>query len=238
MDARTADFYREAASAGRTVHGAYIVAHCPARLLGGRRTAVDLREAARQAERPNTGWPMGLVVEHFRDPEDSTRSLPEGIRTVIGRNDVDHFDDWSLTSDGSYFLGRFFQEDTRSQEPGHVLYFDTHIWRMAEAFDHGLALYKALAVEGSRELLFELRYEGLEGRLLSSSNHRYGVGGGRATQAQVQFSGVYTLDELVADFENIVFVAARQIFSVFGFFDLQRPAFDAQVQAYRNSRVR
>lgn len=149
VDARTTDFYREAVSAGRTVHGAYIVAHRPAWLLGARRTAVDLREAARQAERPNTGWPMGLVRESFRDPADQTQSVPEGIRTVIGRNDIDHFDDWSLSYDGTYFLGRFFQEDTRSREPGRVLYFDTHIWRIAEAFDHGLALYKALGVESS-----------------------------------------------------------------------------------------
>src|SRR5215467_11087445 len=110
----------------------------------------ELLLAAQKSVCRNTGWPIGVVLT---GPELSPKPVSDGIRAVIRTKTlIDRFDFWSLDRRGYFYFLRQFEEDSDNRvEPGTTLYFDTRIWRIAEALLHCANLYRALDLPAETE---------------------------------------------------------------------------------------
>lgn len=239
VDAQTAQAYGLAAEGNRTLPGSYRFAYGPLEPVSPRIDA-ELRRAMQEARRPNTGWPIGLMPQGFRNPHDRTEAVDDGVRTVIGQHDTSHFDYWLLARTGNFFLLRNLQEDVDYGTPGFragsFLRTSTVVWRVAEAVDHCVALYRALGVGGEAQVFFEVEYGGLNGRTLFDDQHIL-FHGGAATRDTVRFVRLVSLDQLVADADSIVQDAVREVLSVFGFFEVPPTYVGRQLLEYRSSNV-
>lgn len=240
VDHQKTEAHRLAREGERDLPGSYMFAYRPVKLM---EPLIDtgLLAAAQAARRPNTGWPIGLIPYNFRNTHDRYEAVTEGLRTVIGQHDDDHFDYWLLGRTGEFFLFRNLQDDVRSWgrtvEPGTILTASTVVWRVAEALDHCIALYRALNLAGEEQVLFEAEYDGLMGRTLTDEkSFLFHVG--PATRNTVRFSRMASLDQLVADADGIVLDAVRTLLSVFNFFEVPPAYVTRELQDYRKSNVR
>jgi hypothetical protein len=78
------------------------------------------------------GWPMGIVLNDERRP----RPTADGIVAFVPASEKDgqrSFDYWALRSDGTFYTLRSYFEDERA-DPRSILYFNTRIVNIAEAF--------------------------------------------------------------------------------------------------------
>lgn len=83
----------------------------------------------------------------------------------------DRFDFWALDGHGYFYFLRQLEEDSDNQvEPRTSLYFDTRIWRIAEALLHCASLYQALDVPAETEIRIQIAHRGLQGRRLQASD--------------------------------------------------------------------
>jgi hypothetical protein len=76
------------------------------------------------------------------------------------------YDYWALRSSGDFYLLQSLFEDDRHDS---VLFFNTRIVRVAEAFMFAENLYEALGVPPETRLSVRVTHEGLAGRTLASS---------------------------------------------------------------------
>lgn len=229
-----------ARAGNRDLPGYYLFAYQPDDIPRPLNNDGDLLKTAAAARRPNTGWPIGLIPYNFRNPADQYFPTDDGLMAVIGQNDVDHFDYWHLQRTGAFFILRNLTEDTpgwgRNFLPGRVLVASTTVWRIAEAVDHCIALYRALDVPGPTGLWFAAEYGGLRGRQLTSEHHVI-VARAPATRDRVRFERRVTLDQLVADADGIVRDAVKDVLSVFGFFEVPDAFITEILGEYRASNV-
>ncbi|GGO41787.1 RNA-binding domain-containing protein [Deinococcus humi] len=239
VEQQKAEALRLAIEGDREILGSCLFAYGPVKPLPTRIDS-DLLKVMQEARRPNTGWPIGLIPYGFRNPKDRLTPVDEGLRTVIGLNEEGHYDYWLLTRSGAFFLFRNLEEDETFWgdrfRPGATLSGPTVVWRIAEALDHCIALYRSLGVAGEAMVFFEVEYDGLTGRTLTDDKGR-AIRAGPATRKTTRFLRTASLDQMVADADGIVLEAVREIVSVFQFFDVP-PAYVArELQEYRNSNV-
>jgi len=132
----------------------------------------ELLSAARQAQVPLSGWPIGIVLE---DEDVRPRPTNEGILAVVsipvsfGRR----FDYWTLSRGGDFYTLRSLSEDDLHEDrAGKGIYFDVRIARATEVLLHCANLYKALGVDPNAQIELQTRYGGLKGRTLGASPRR------------------------------------------------------------------
>lgn len=230
---------RHAREGHRELPGYYLFAYQPE---GGQQSLNNdyaLLKAAEAAERPNTGWPIGLIPYNFRNSADRKFTEENGLTVIVGQNDVDHFDYWHLQRDGAFFILRIMDEDSPrwgQRRSGTVLFASTTVWRIAEAVDHCIALYRALDLPGTTRLWFAAEYGGLQGRQLTDERHLIYTSA-PATRDRVRFERRVTLDQLVADADGMVRDAVKDVLSVFGFFEVPDAFITATLGEYRASNV-
>lgn len=222
----------------RFLPGTYAFAYRPVKLLD-HRTDADLLRAMRSAERHNTGWPMGLLPEGFRNSCDRYEAVDDGLRVVIGQHDPAkwHFDYWLLSHAGAFYLLRILDADLYAKDNAEArddLTASTVVWRVAEALDHCVALYRALGVDGSEQVLFEAEFSGLQGRFVSEKDGRV-FRKGPSSRDTNRFSLTASLDQLVADADGIVYDAVRNLLSSFRFFDVPKSFVTRELADYRVS---
>lgn len=225
-----------AADAGRPLHGSLTFSYRTVEALTGM-IAPDLLRVAQAAIRPNTGWPIGVVLESPSEQSNRTVSTETGLVTIIGRDDTPHFDYWVLDYTGQFLLFRNLQEDWEEATAGKELKLKTAVWRIAEALDHCVALFRALGADNQAQIMFEARYSGLTGRILTNQPDMFMLQG-PATVNTVKVFRTGTLDEFAADADGLTFEVARQVFSVFNFFDVNQRIVAQHYQEYRASKVR
>lgn len=169
----------------------------------------QLRDAAQQAILPNTGWPMGMIRH--------VQLLSGGLRAqIIGRNKG--FDYWNFQKDGGYYFFRTYDEtDNLPAVPEErEIDFDVRIWRIAEAVDHTIALYKALGLEPTARIKLVIEHLGLKDRkLVGSRRHLYE----RTCHAEnVHWNQEISLDNLKANRKAFILEISKALFELFEFF--------------------
>lgn len=134
------------------------------------KSQMELLNAVRRSEIRTFGWPIGVVLDN-RD-EYKPRPVADGIRAEIaiaqatpsGRSSYDY---WALRNTGDFYLLQSLFEDNRGE---NVVFFNSRIVRVTEAFLFAANLYDQLAVPAETKVSLRVTHRGLAGRVLSSSN--------------------------------------------------------------------
>jgi hypothetical protein len=112
-----------------------------------------------------TGWPIGVVLEN--SPELKPRPTSEGIFVEIGSS-FETYDYWALKLDGSFYLLRSLFEDDKYNVAANVLFFDTRITQVTEAFLYCYRLLTRLGIPPTSLVRVSVTHAGLRGRLAGS----------------------------------------------------------------------
>ena len=145
-------------------------------------------------------------------PEFAPKPTTFGIRAVI--ESTGRLDYWALEKRGAfYFLRRLDEDDdadTARRKDHDWVYFDTRIWRVAEAFLHCAKLYSALDLPLDTPISIRLRHSGLKKRLLGASNRaRLMVWNRKTEEDEVDWTKTVPLGSIEAGLEGLVHEATN-----------------------------
>jgi len=218
------------------VHSYLEVAHFPVGI--DRKWSQDeLLMAAQKSVRRNTGWPVGIVMTN---PEYSPKPVSEGIRAIVPSALNDRFDFWSLDRSGRFYFLRTLEEDSDDRiAPGTSLYFDTRIWRIAEALLHCANLYRALGLSLETEIRIQITHCGLRGRRLTSSDsmRAFTMVGRVCHEDQSQWAKTVPLGTIEPNIEALVREIGGELFILFEFWKPTPEVWKGVVEDYLSSRV-
>ena len=183
----------------------------------------------------NTGWPIGLVNYA---PNLKPEPFKDGIRCVIKSNFKDSFDYWYLDKGGNFYFFRVFQEISR-EETDRQFWFDSNIWRITEALEHIIALYRALEVDPTNKIYIELNFIGIQERVIhaspGSARHLFPRKSGRAEK--FIWNKTISLDGLTATLEQDVIAISNGLFGMFDFLEIKPEIIQEIITQYRGSKT-
>ncbi len=194
----------------------------------------------------NTGWPIAHV---FQTPEYKPQPYKKGLRSIVAPSNKESFDYWFIDEKGSFYFFRAYQEDWRnilaedenSKEKRREIWFDTNIWRIAEALEHAVALYKAIDVEGTSKLNLAINFFGIQVRTLcaspGTSRHLFPRISGVST-SNYEWTKEISLDALNTTIDQNVIEITNGLFVMFDFMELQPNVIQGIIDEYRGSSVR
>ena len=178
-----------------------------------------LVDAARKAVVRKTGWPIGVVMGK---PEFAPQPLADGIEAMIDA--ANSFDYWALNRNGTFYFLRRLDEDgdwdraRRGQE--NWVYFDTRIWRVAEALLHCSNLYEDLDVAADTPISIRIDHSGLRGRVLGAGNRMRAMHWRRSTgEDAVSWSKTVPLGSIQPSLADLTKEITRELFMVFEFWE-------------------
>jgi len=216
------------------------IAHWLPRLLHKQKWGhKELLDAAEKAMLRNTGWPIGLVIHN---PKLKPKAVEEGVKAVmVEQRYTKGFDFWHIRFDGAYYFARNFREDTIGKlKNKRILYFDIRIWRIAEAIDHTVKLYKALGLEPTQVVTLKIAHKGLKDRILSASNPARAMTmfhERRSNADNVTWEIKTTLDDLFVKRRQHIESAVRKIMIMFDFFEPNHKVTESILEEYEKSRL-
>ena len=196
----------------------------------------ELLRAASDSRIQTFGWPIGVILDGV--PEYQPRARSDGIVTEVSVGRVpeeSHYDYWALRRNGDFFLRKSLFEDQRDPT---AIFFNTRIVRNTELLLYALRLYDRLGVDPSTGFVLELRYGGLNGRVLGSSSPNRYMSGSRAC-SEDQFTRSYngSLQEVEGSLTGVVKQLTAPMLALFDFFELDDSSYKEIVQAYVDGRV-
>lgn len=199
----------------------------------------SMKTALQSAELNRTGWPIGVYIT---SGENSPRPQEDGIKVEYTESGYLSLDFWYAKTTGEFYFSRNLESDSGNgnAEPGKVLYFDTLIWRVAEALEHCIAYYRNLGIPESESVSVKLSLYGLEGRSLSAWNpgrafslSRYNAGADKCSW-EVELK----LAELEENIDDIIYDATKKLLVMFDFFVPSKQVVSSILnQEYRKSRM-
>lgn len=178
-----------------------------------------------------TGWPAWTDSRPFADRSTHPYVFENAWEAFIWSEGRDWFhasiDFWRLEPRGEFYALRAFQDDlqtAREIEPLSVLDFGLPILRLAEAIIVAKGFAKAIGcVPDSTELVFAFRWQGLQGRRLSSwANPNRELPGvdSTAVQDEVQSAVRVPLDTPDSAVGSVVRAAVEPLFAAFQGFEV------------------
>ncbi|MDE0075414.1 MAG: hypothetical protein OXR82_12360 [Gammaproteobacteria bacterium] len=200
------------------------------------RSPSELLSAASDAMIRTFGWPIGVV---FHDvPEYQPRPRSDGIVAEVkraGEFPDSYYDYWALRRNGDFFLRKSLFEDKRDPT---AIFFNTRIVRNTELLMYALRLYDRLAIDPSTRFELELRYGGLNGRVLrTSSPNRYMSGSHTCSEDQITTSYNGSLQDVEGSLTEVVKQLTAPMLALFDFFELADSIYQEIVEAYVEGRV-
>ena len=238
LDREWIQTHRETASRGMEEAGftAYMEAsfgiaapkpdHSPSRLLS----------AASDATVQTFGWPIGVVLPDV--PEFKPRPRADGIVAEVSLATVperSHYDYWALRRNGDFFLRKSLFEDQRNAT---AIFFNTRIVRNTELLLYALRLYDRLGVDPSTRFVLELKYGGLNGRVLgSSSPNRILSGPYPCSEDEITSGYDGSLQEVERSLTEVVKQLTAPMLALFDFFEAADSTYQEIVEAYVEGRV-
>jgi hypothetical protein len=193
----------------------------------------ELLAGARKSEIKTFGWPIGVMLEN-RD-EYRPRPTADGIVANINIGDRESFDYWSWNTAGDFYLLKSIFEDRKN--PGEI-FFNTRIVRTTEALLYIGKMYEELGANDTDEISIRINYEGIEGRVLSSSNPNRMLHESRKI-AKNECSSEITikLEDISNDLVKVVKSLVGPLFVLFDFFELSDEVYADIVNHFVNGKV-
>lgn len=174
-----------------------------------------LLDAAREAQIDTLGWPLGAILD---SPEEyRPHSTADGIVAEIDSKDHRSYDYWSLGRNGDFFLLQSLSEDI--QQSG-LIYFNTRIVRVTEAFLYCARLYDKLGIQTNSVVNISIIHGGIKNRVLKSAGgRRHLLHNSTTTENEVQTIVSPRLSTIEENLVNLVKEAIGPLFMVFDFFE-------------------
>jgi hypothetical protein len=230
---------KEARSKLRALHpdmGIFEVTHYPE----GISTTWDqsqLVAAAQKAVARKTGWPIGMVMNR---PEFAPKPTALGIRAVIEAGD--RFDYWALNKNGGFYFLRIVEEDTDLGRQGRGekrwIYFDTRIWRVAEALLHCASLYQELELPPETLITIRIVHSGLRNRFLGvGSQTRMMHWDRKSEEDEVVWSKTVPLGSIEATLGDLTREATRELFMLFEYWEPTDQVFGEVFTEFSKSKI-
>lgn len=178
---------------------------------------------------------MGIVLNDDRRP----RIAADGIVASVPVSD-EHgqrsFDYWALRSDGTFYTLRSYFEDER-HEPGTVLYFNTRIVNITEAFLYARNLYRLLGAADDQVLWSWVRHDGLAGRALSSAGGSRHIPGRRvSSESAVESELRVRLADIDVSLVQSVRTLTAPVFVLFDFTEFVVGVYEDIVKSFVGGR--
>ena len=166
------------------------------------RSPSELLSAASDSRIRTFGWPIGVILDGV--PEYQPRPRSDGIVAEVnlgGDSPDPHYDYWALRRNGDYYLRKSLFEDQRDPT---AIFFNTRIVRNTELLLYALRLYDKLGIDPSTGFELELRYGGLDGRVLRSTFNRHVSGSRPCFEDQITTSYDGSLQEVEGSLTDVV----------------------------------
>ncbi|MEN8252935.1 MAG: hypothetical protein ABFQ62_00985 [Patescibacteria group bacterium] len=198
-----------------------------------------LKDALQRSEIRRTGWPIGA---YLTGSNQRPHPQEDGIEAEYSPSFNLKLDYWYAKNKGEFYFSRNLESDSGNgkAEPKTSLYFDTVIWRIAEALEHCLAYYQHLDVSKSERVKIRISLNGLSGRYLSAWNQmrsfslrHYTCGSNKSTwETEVK------LNDLEEQLDDTIYEATKKILVMFDFFVPNKEVvFDILNREYRKSTM-
>jgi len=195
-----------------------------------------LKQCAEESVLRRTGWPFGVFL-HVDGKKPI--ALGDGIEAKIISDNFGNrksFDYWFLDKKGSFYQARVFEEDTfyDRDKSENLIFFDTRIWRIAEALEHCVQLYKKLKVPKTTKVGLRIIHNDLRGRLLSASNSNraFALRERKCGANRAVYTLEATLDEIEMKFAYYVKTITKDLLSYFDFFEISEDVIDEILDEY------
>lgn len=198
-----------------------------------------LKETLQAAELRRTGWPIGA---YLTGEDERPHPQEDGIKAEYSPTDHLLLDYWYAKNKGEFYFARNLESDSGNGEakPKTVLYFDTLVWRTAEALEHCLAYYRHLGVNENERVKIKMSLYGLTNRTLSAWNpmraftlSHYACGSEHAS-----WETETTLHELQENLDPVIYEVVKKITIMFDFFVPNKDVVtDILNREYRKSRM-
>lgn len=198
-----------------------------------------MKIALQEAQLKRTGWPIGAYLENS---EQRPHPQHDGIRAEYIPTDYLLLDYWYAKNKGEFYFARNLESDSGNgeAEPKTSLYFDTLVWRVAEALEHCLAYYKNLEVDSSERTKIRLSLYNLNNRSLSAWNPmraftlRHHISGADISSWEREIS----LQELTEQLDDVIYDGAKKLLIMFDFFVPNKEVvLDILNKEYRKSKM-
>ena len=200
--------------------------------------AVDsIKNALQEAELKRTGWPIGV---YLTNSDKRPQPQEDGIKAESMDNPSVIFDYWYAKNKGEFYFSRILESDNGNgtAEPKTSLYFDTLIWRVAEALEHSLAYYKKLNIDEKERIKLKMSLYGLNGRKLSAWNpaRAFILSHYICNSEKSSWEMETSLQELNKSLDNVIYEAVKKLLIMFDFFvPNEAVVFDILNKEYRKS---
>jgi hypothetical protein len=199
----------------------------------------ELLAAAERSVVRKTGWPIGIVT---RNPDSQPQATKFGVRTIIDASTYGFIDYWAMTKAGGYYFLRLLDEDSDKNKSRRGdqrwIYFDTRIWRVAEALLHCFNLYKELGVSPDSQISIDIEHSGLKNRILGVADQmRLMQWNRKCNEDESTWSKTLPLGTLEANLRELTKEATKELFVLFEFWQPSDEVFDQIFTNFMNSRI-
>lgn len=198
----------------------------------------SILEIAKKSTLPNTGWPIGVATDIA-----TGKPLPieNGVEAEYSSKQfISLFDYWFLNKRAEFYFARTLEEDGFEEyEKNAVVWFDTRIWRIAEALEHCLNLYRNMRIPEDQLVKIKISLVGLNGRKLSAENisRRFSISERVTHINEVEWVKEIRLEELSRSYEEYVYEAAKKFFQMFDFFEPDHNTVLKIIEEYKKSKM-
>jgi hypothetical protein len=198
-----------------------------------------LKDALQNSRLHRTGWPIGA---YLTGGDQRPQPQEDGIKAEYTPEDYLLLDYWYAKNRGEFYFARNLESDSNNVQakPKTALYFDTLVWRTAEALEHCLTYYEQLGVNGNERVKIKISLYGLMNRTLSARNpmraftlSHYACGSERTS-----WETETTLQTLKDNLDSIIYEAVKKQLVMFDFFVPNKDVInDILTREYRKSRI-
>lgn len=203
-------------------------------------TADLLKEALQNAELNRTGWPIGA---YLTNGDGRPHPQEDGIKAEYSDGTPNQFFDyWYAKNKGEFYFARTLESDSGhgNAEPKTTLYFDTLVWRVAEALEHCLALYKNLGISEAERVKIQISLYELNNRFLGAWNPlraftlRHYTCGSDKSSWEIEIP----LKKLEENLDETIYEGVKKLLLMFDFFVPNKEVvLDILNREYRKSRM-
>ncbi|MDQ2915061.1 MAG: toll/interleukin-1 receptor domain-containing protein [Chloroflexota bacterium] len=200
------------------------------------KSQLELLNAVRKAEIRTFGWPIGIILENRE--EYRPRPITEGVVAEVAISEKSlsgkpSYDYWMARNNGDFYLLQTLFEDERAES---VLFFDTRIVRVTEAFLFLAGFYETLGAAPESRVTVGIAHHGLQGRTLTSAGQRHVFP--RTTTALRSESQISDTEAgLRANLTDHVMRVLEPMFMLFDFTTFARPIYEDIVTKFSSGHV-